>query len=324
MRKAYFKIYRNTLIATQMLAKKISTLIYLTCLLATQLKAQDVKSTVQVNGQRINSVDAKYFQSLQSALAEFVNNRKWTEDNINQQEKFEINIFLSVTKELEPNTFEAQLTIQSSRPVYNSVYNTTLLNYIDKDVVFKFEQFSQLQFSETAISSGDPLNANLTALVSYYVYLALGMDYNSFSTRTGNTYFLKAQNIVNNAPDNKYIKGWRNSDGNKNRYWIIDNIRNSRFSQFHDAVYTYHRQGMDKFYDDANAARTSMLNAINILYNLNLENPNSPLVQLFFLGKSEELYQVFSQANPSDKTRAAQMLSAVDVTNASKYNKLTK
>jgi hypothetical protein len=269
-------------------------------------------------------VDKKVFQTLQTALTNFLNSRKWTQDNYQQQEKIVCNFLLNLTKEVESNVYGAVLTIQSGRPIYNSAYMSPIVNFQDNDVTFKYIEFQQLDFNDNNASGTDPLAANLTAVFAYYVYMILGLDYDSFAPRGGSQYFTKAQSIVTNAPDGRNISGWKAFDGQRNRYWLAENFTNSKYTLLHDAYYSYYRQGMDKMYENENEARPQILNALNALNTINVDNPNLMGVQFFFLGKSDELAKIFKKSPPQEKSRASELLQRLDISNAERYKQELK
>lgn len=283
-------------------------------------KAQELKARVSVLSNRVgNSIDKKTFQTLQTALNNFVNNRKWSNDNFTQQEKIDCSFLLNLESSDETNVYKASLTIQSARPVFNSSYLSPIINFQDNDVVFKYAEFQQLEFNENRVSGTDALSSNLTAIFAYYINIILGIDYDSFSPRGGDPYFQKAQNIVNNAPEGKNIAGWKAFDGTRNRYWLVENLLNSRYTIIHDAMYSYYRLGMDKLYDEEANARIQVLNVLSLLNNFNTENPNTMILQFFFQGKTNELIKIFSKGSPPDKARALEFLQKLDVSSASKY-----
>ncbi|MBN8860569.1 MAG: DUF4835 family protein [Sphingobacteriales bacterium] len=287
--------------------------------------AQELNAKVTViSGQIKSSVDKKVFQTLQTALTNFLNSRKWTQDNYQQQEKIVCNFLLNLTKEVESNVYGAVLTIQSGRPIYNSAYMSPIVNFQDNDVTFKYIEFQQLDFNDNNASGTDPLTANLTAVFAYYVYMILGLDYDSFAPRGGSQYFKKAQNIVTNAPDGRNISGWKAFDGQRNRYWLAENFTNSKYTLLHDVYYTYYRQGMDKMYENENEARPQIVNALNALNTINVDNPNLMGVQFFFLGKSDELAKVFKKSPPQEKSRASELLQRLDISNAERYKQELK
>ncbi|MBI1779817.1 MAG: DUF4835 family protein [Sphingobacteriales bacterium] len=300
-------------------------LLSLTLLLVQSLNAQELKAKVSVNASRIPStIDKKVFQTLQTALTNFINTRKWTSDVFQPTEKIECNFSLTLTQLIETGVYQASLTIQAARPVYNSSYVSPLVNYQDNDITFKYTEYQPVEFNESNVQGNDPTASNLTAVFAYYVYMILGFDYDSFSARGGDPYFQKAQNIVNSAPEARGITGWKPFDGTRNRYWLMENVTNSRYSLFHDAMYNYYRNGMDKMYDDVNAARRGVLESLQNIDNINAEVPNTMIVQFFFQGKANELVKVFSKANGSDKSRALELLQKLDVSNTALYKQELK
>lgn len=299
--------------------RKISIIIILS-FFALQLQAQELKARVTVVATRVgNNVNRNAFQTLQTALNNFLNNRKWTAETYAPNERIECNFLLNLESTNEVNVYTASLTIQSARPVFNSSYLSPIINYKDDNVTFKYQEFQQLEFNENRVTGNDPLISNLTAVFAYYAYMIIGFDGVSFAPHGGDTYFQKAQNIVNNAPDGRSISGWKVFDGIRNRYWLAENMLNTRYAVMHDVYYNYYRLGMDKLYEDENAARTEMLNVLNQLETFNAENPNTMINQFFFQGKSTELIKIFSKAKPQDKARAAEILAKLDLTNVGKY-----
>jgi uncharacterized protein YjbJ (UPF0337 family) len=283
-------------------------------------KGQELQAKITVNAGRVGStVDKKVFQTLQGALFTFLNSRKWTKEAFQDNEKIVCNFLLNIIEVPSDNVYKATLTIQAARPVYNSGYNSPLVNFIDESVIFRYVEYQPIEFNENRVSGSDPLVSNLAAVFAYYVNIILGMDFDSFSPRGGDPYFQKAQNIVNNAPDSREITGWRNFDGQRNRYWLADNFTNSRYTLIHDAIYSYYRQGLDHMYNEETAARAAILDALKFLDNINTENPNTMGLAFFFLGKAKELAGAFQNASPDEKNRARDLLSKLDITNANTY-----
>lgn len=281
------------------------------------------KLTVNVDKDKIPStVDRKIFQTLQANLTNFINNRKWTNDNFQTAEKIQCNFFLNITDDVGPNVYKASLTVQAARPAYNSTYQCPLINFIDDNVSFKYVEYQPIEFNENRVQGSDALASNLTAVFAYWINIILGFDYDSFSLRGGDTYFVKAQNIVNNAPESGEIFGWKNYESQRNRYWLTENLNNNRYALFHDALYSYYRNGMDLLYENEDEGRNGILNCLNYLSTIQKENPNSMIMQFFFQGRSTELVKVFSKANKDIKDRALNHLLKLDVTNARLYNEL--
>lgn len=284
---------------------------------------QEIKAKVTVMSNRISTqVDKKIFTTLQNSLANFLNSRKWTTDVFQPQERIECSFLLNLDKELGQNVYSASLTIQAARPVYKTTYLTPLVNFQDDNLAFRYQEFQPIEFNENRVQGTDPYVSNLTAVLSYWVYVILGMDYDSFSPRGGEAYFLKAQNIVNNAPESGDISGWKNYESLRNRYWLAENLNNNRFALIHDALYTYFRTGLDLFYEQEEEGRTGILNCLNYLQTLQSENPGSMILQFFFQGRSTELIRIFSKADQETKDRAKALLVKLDVANMQAYKEL--
>jgi hypothetical protein len=282
--------------------------------------AQELKANITVVSNQVGSnVNQNVFRTLQTALNTFINTRKWTADTYQPNERIECSFLLNLQPTGDLNVYNASLTIQAARPVFNTSYLSPIINFKDDNVIFKYVEFQQLEFNENRVSGSDALVSNLTAIMAYYANMILAFDYASFSPRGGDPYFQKAQNIVNNAPDGRGISGWKAFDGVRNRYWLVENMINSRYTIMHDIYYNYYRLGMDKLYEDENMARVEVMNVLNLMNNFNTDNPNKMISQFFFQGKSTELIKIFSKAPPQDKLRASELLQKMDITNATKY-----
>ena len=282
--------------------------------------AQELNARISVVSNRVGTnVSQNVFRTLQAALNNFINNKKWTSDNFGVNEKIDCSFLLNLESTSDINVYSASITVQAARPVYNTSYVSPIINYKDENFTFKYVEFQQLEFNENRVSGSDAQVSNLTAVLAYYVYMVLAFDYDSYAPRGGDVYFQKAQNIVNNAPDGRSISGWKAFDGVRNRYWLVENMLNSRYTIMHDVYYNYYRMGMDKLYDDENNARVEILNVLNLLNNFNTDNPNKMINQFFFQGKANELIKVFSKAPQQDKARASELLQKMDLTNAAKY-----
>jgi hypothetical protein len=285
--------------------------------------AQELQARLTVLSNKVGTqVDKKVFQTLQSSLANFLNNRKWTGDNYMPQEKIQCNFMISIDQVLSEHVYKASLTVQAARPVYNTNYQSPLISFQDNDLVFRYVEFQPVEFNENRIQGADPMVANLTAILAYYVNIILGIDYDSFSPRGGDPYFQKAFNIVNNAPEGRDISGWKTFDGIRNRFRLIENFTDNRYNLIHEAIYSYYRKGLDQFYENEDSGRTGILSALKTLNTLNQENPNLMAVQLFFQGKSTELVKVFSKGDANVKAQARDFLSRLDITNAAAYKEI--
>lgn len=284
------------------------------------VSAQELESRVTVNSSRVSSqADKKVFQTLQTGLQNFLNNRKWTNETYQPNERIACSFLLNIEKAIGTNIYQATLSVQAARPVYNSAYQTALINHMDEAVSFKYVEYQPIEFNENRVQGTDPMVANLTAIFAYYAYMILALDYNSFALRGGDPYFQKVQNIVNSAPENRDIVGWRAFDGQRNRYWLIENFTNNRYNLMHDAFYSYYRLGMDHMYENEQEARNAVLNSLQLINTVNTEIPNSMVIQFFFQGRANELSKIFKKASPEEKNRALDVLAKVDITNSGLY-----
>lgn len=302
--------------------KKYFILFIVSCVF-NYIHAQELQVNLSVMANRISTqVDKKTFQTLQTALSNFLNNRKWTNQQYQAHERIRCNFLLNIEQEVGQNLYKASLTVQAARPIYNTTYESPLLNIQDNDVVFRYVEFQPIEFNENRVQGTDPLAANLTAILAYYSYIILGLDHASFSPRGGDVYFQRALNIVNSAPESRDLSGWKTFDGVRNRFRMVENLTDSRFALVHDAVYSYYRTGLDMFFENEQVARTGVLNALNSLSTLNRDIPNSMILQVFFQGKSNEIARLFSKADADTRTRAKDLLLKLDVTNAAVYRQL--
>jgi len=288
-------------------------------------EAQELQAKVVVMAaQASTKVDRKVFLTLQNALNNFVNNRKWSKDTYQPNEKIVCNFLVNVSEALDGNIFRATLTVQAARPVYNTAYTSPLVNFIDENVLFRYVEFQQIEFNENRVTGNDPLVSNLPAVLAFYINIILGMDGDSFSLKGGESFFVKAQNIVNNSPESRDILGWKAFDGQRNRYWLMENLTSSRYTLIHDALYGYFRLGLDQFYDKEVEARKSIITALQQINTLNGEVPNSMIVPFFFQGRTSELSRMFKKSTPDEKSTALDLLIRLDIANANTYKQEIK
>lgn len=300
--------------------RKLFILFCLVAGIASHLPAQELQARITVNASQISSkVDKKIFQTLQTALTNFLNNRKWTNETFQPNEKISCNFLLTINEAQESNVFKAALTIQAARPVYNTIYDSPLMNFIDNDVVFRYVEYQPVEFNENRVGGSDAMTSNLTAILAYYVNIILGLDFSSFSLRGGGSYFQKAQNIVSNAPGSRDIAGWNAFDGQRNRYWLMENLTNTKYALMYEVFYGYYRLGLDNMYENATEARKAIMNTLNLLNNINTSNPNSMILAFFFQGKSNELIRVFKKAPADERSGAMGLLTRLDIANLNTY-----
>ncbi len=303
--------------------------ILLMLMITAGVNAQELNCTVKVmsDGVQGQGQDKEVFRNMQQAITEFMNSRKWTEDQFSPQEKISCNILINITQTLPgvQNGFAANLTIQSSRPVFNTSYMSQMVKHVDKEVQFSYNQFSPLEFNDNRVTGNNVYTSNLPAILAYYAYLVIGYDYDSYAPKGGEQYFKKAQNIVNNAPEQgKTISGWKAVEGNHNRYWLVDQILNPRFQAMRSVWYSMHREALDNMYQKPEESQKIILASINTLSQLQKENPGSILLQFFFNAKSDEFASVIAQQPENNRSLYVTMLGQIDVPNAQKYNSLLK
>ncbi len=282
------------------------------------LQAQELTFSVKINTLKLQTVDPKVFATLESTITEFLNNQKWTNDVFESQERINCNLVMTIQEELSPTSFKADLAVQASRPVFGSSYETRMFNHLDKEITFSYEQFQPLIYSRNVF------NDNLSSVLAFYVYVILGMDYDSFSLFGGDDHYQTAQEIMNTVPQNvaSSAAGWRSTEGNRNRYWLIENLLSPRVRPLRQALYEYHRQGLDVMANDVNTGRAIILQALEEVDKVNQSYPNAMIVQTFSNAKSDEIVEIFKRGTRQEQDRVVQIMTKVDATNASKYRSI--
>jgi hypothetical protein len=249
------------------------------------VQAQQLNCVVTVNSDKLSNANQQVFKTLENSLTEFVNKTDWTGKNYKQNEKVNCSMYITVLSN-NSDQFACTIQVQSSRPIYNSSYSSPVLNYNDKDFSFRYTEFENLLFNPTAFES------NLVSVVSFYSYMILGMDEDSFELESGNPNFEVAQNISNVAQQSGY-KGWSQIDGNQNRYFLINDILSPSFSELRKTNLEYH-MGLDLMAKDLKSAKEKIKSSLLNLNKLHSSKPNSFLTRVFFDAKSDEILSVFS------------------------------
>jgi hypothetical protein len=298
------------------------TILFFLLVLATVLVySQELRCNIQIISQQIQGTNKKIFQTLQSAVYEFMNDQNWTNHVYDFNERIECNILINLTTPISADEFKGTIQVQSSRPIFNTTYNTTMLNFIDNNLHFRYVEYEPLLFDETTHLS------NLTSILAYYAYIIIGIDYDSFSYEGGNECFEKAEKIVSNA-QNAPESGWKPYDGsrNKNRYWLIKNILDKEYSPVREFVYRYHRLGLDIMESKTNEGRAEIAESLRLLQKVYREKPDPYLylLQLMFDAKADEFVNVFSESFPEEQNRVVTILREIDPSNSSKYEKIVQ
>jgi hypothetical protein len=283
-----------------------------------QVHAQDLNARVQILSPKIQSANKRVLDVLQTTISNFLNSRKWSSDEFKPQERIDCTWIITITDwdGSSPN-FKAEAQLLASRPVYNTAYNSTLINITDKDFDFYYAEGQAVEFSEQNYSG------NLSSLLAFYANVVVGLDYDSFSKLGGTPYFIKAQNIVSNAQNASYL-GWKGFENLRNRYWLIENLNNKSFLPIREGYYTYHRLGLDELAENPSTGRNTVLNLLPELQKADRLKQGAMLTQLFFTAKADELVNTLLGATNSDKVKAYQLLIQLDPANASKYEALKK
>jgi hypothetical protein len=295
-------------------------LLFILSIIAGNAFAQELAATVSIQSSKVeNQVDPKTFIQLQTQLKDFLNQRKWSTDAFGNEEKIDCSFYITIESVLSPGVYEAKLSVVSNRPVYNSNYSTPILNMQDPSFTFKYQLSQPIEFNENKVQGTDPLEANLTATLAYYVYVILGLDYDSYALKAGTPYFAKALNVVYNAPEASGINGWKSYDGQRNRYILIDNLTKSSMDKIHEVVYSYYREGLDQMSTKFATARVSILNTLISMQEVQEANTNTMIVPILLQGKSIELVGIFENADKEMKKQVINTMSIIDVTNLNKY-----
>ena len=291
-------------------------LIALGCLLSFDaVQAQELQCDVRVSSNKVQGSDKTIYQNLQTSLYEFINNTKFTEINFRQAEKIECSMLVDVTSR-EGNYFTAEINLALRRPVYKSNYNTPMFNYIDRRFYFEYTDGQTLDFNPNTYIS------NITSTIGFYVYLFLGLDFDSFSLNGGDPFFAIAETIAHAAPQDPGSENGWSSTGRQNRYAIISDINNPTYQPLRQFIYDYHRQGLDKMAEKPDDAREAMLNAIAQLQGIYERNPMCYFLQLLIESKRDEIIQVYSQGDMKIRTEAANIMKTIDPSQSSRYDEM--
>lgn len=301
--------------------KKLCSVLVL-LLLAVSAGAQELNCKVKVLGEKIQNTEKSVFTALERGITDFLNTRKWTSDDFAQDERIECTILINLTGKSGEDVYDATMNIQASRPVYNSGYNTSIFNFLDRKLRFRFSEFSTFNFNDNRVTGNDALASNLTATLAFYAYMILGLDYDSYKLNGGDQLFKRAQNVVTNAPEGDGIAGWKAFEDKTNRYWMVEQMLNPRFNDFHQIWYAWHRQGLDYLSSKPEEGTAKILSGLSLLSRLNQENPNSALVQVFFAAKSDEITRILAQRSRQERAPFVSLLGAMDPANNQRYNSL--
>lgn len=272
-------------------------------------------SVISAPALQVGPVEKEIFTELEGQIFDFMNNTRWTNDVFEIEERINMSILITITEIPSTTSYEGKIQVQSTRPVFNTAYNTTLFNFVDNNFRITYARNTALLFSI------DQHRDNLTSILAFYAYMVLAYDYDSFSPEGGTPYFTKAQIIANNAK-NSGDAGWQPAGKKNNRYWMVDNAMQSVFKPIRQAYYKYHREGFDIMYNDMAAGRKAVLESMEGLSPVQRSRPGSLNLQIFLTSKSSELIDLFSQSENQEKNKAVSILKRLDPANSSKYQEI--
>lgn len=296
--------------------KKISIFLVLCCLSLAVL-AQDFQCQLSINSSQISGSNRNKFNTLQEELHKFINDRKWCQYTFKTNERIECAMMITLS-EMTGDTYTGTMTIQLQRPIFNTNYKSPVLNFQDKSIKFTYEEGSPLEYAENSNLS------QLTSLIAYYLNMFLALDFDTYSLNGGSPYYDKAQGVIN-ACQNATEPGWKSYEtGQRNRYWLTENLTNPTYSKIHDFLYKYHRLGLDMMSESVDVGRASVLDAIRDLQNVSSQKSNIYVVQVFVQAKADEIVNIFKEATPVEKTEVIRLMKQIDPSNSAKYNAINQ
>ncbi len=279
--------------------------------------AQEFNCQVSVIAPQVANAEPRIFKSLETAIREFYQNRRFTNLNYAPMERIDINLLLTISSVPAPDRFEGSLQVIYARPVYGSDYNSPILDMVDNNIQFNFLENTQIEFTP------DRHISNLSSLLGFYAYYVLGLDADTYSSMGGSPYYTLAQQVVNNA-QNVSETGWQAYENERNRYWLVDNQVQAVFRPFRELLYTYHREGLDKMTEDPGAARKVIAAEIEKLKTVHQAKPASYNLQVFFNAKYNEIVEMFKPAEPQEKTKLFNTLQIIDPGHINQYQNMMR
>ena len=262
-------------------------ILFLLLIFNLKLFSQTVNCNFVLNSDFVDQTNQQVFSTLEKSVNEFMNSNLWNDKSLEAHQRVKFNLILNLNSYVGSN-FTGTLQVQVERPIYESTYLTPIFNFLDKDISFQYDEYQPLFYNPVSFES------NLISILSFYVYVAMGMEADTFRINSGTTFFKEAQKIVSLAQQNN-IKGWNQSDGTRNRFWLVDTLLSNTFREYRTVQYEYHRRGMDFMTTDLIKAKNGVLFSLEKFLPLYKRRPNAFLIQTFFDAKSDEIVDIFSQ-----------------------------
>lgn len=291
---------------------KKSIFILLIACISLTIQAQELRCNISINASKLPNTNKEVFQSMRTDLTDFLNNKAWTNHVYTNDERIQCSFNIQISQQISSNKYKATLTVQSKRPVFNSSYETTMLNIQDENFTFEYQEYQAIEYSEN--NNKD----NLTSVLAYYAYVILGYDYDTFSLTGGTEYFEKARQIVSGM-QNVSEQGWKSHESDYNRYWLVDNILNKSYSGFRAGMYKYHRNGLDVMSEQVESGRAEILQALRSIQRVFRSKSKLYILQTFYDAKSAEIVSIFTEGNQDEKDRMVKIMTEIDPTNSSRY-----
>ena len=290
-------------------------------LAGTSIWAQELKCTVSINSDQVQSTNKEVFNTLQRSIEEFVNTLRWTNMTFQEKERIDCSMLL-VVKSVQDNMYTCEFTCQSRRPVWGTSYFTPLLNIKDKYFIFTYQEYDRLDYQQTTFTT------NLTALLAYYCYLIIGHDMDSFSKLGGTSCFQACESIVNAAQsaslETSEAAGWKAFESNRNRYALISNIMDEAFKKYRLFYYEYHRHGLDEMVNNVANGRARIAKEMTVLKEAYNARPGTYIINTFLDAKCDELANIFEQGTTDEKKQVYDLLMLIDPTRQTTYDKIIK
>lgn len=282
-------------------------------------QAQELDFRVIINSDRSRFQNTEVFNQMKTSFEQFLNGRTWTSDEYRPEERIKGNLLITISEVPQIGVYSATVQVQVVRPVFGTNYESVVLNFIDRNWTFEYQESQPLEFNRFSF-----LN-NISSLLAFYANIALGMDYDTFELKGGNPYFEVANDIVNNAQQSGRV-GWvQNPSDRRSRYWLVNDIYISTvYAPIREAIYLYHRKGVDQLATAPDEAYSSILEAIQLVADANKQQPNGIFTISFVDAKSDEIAQILKNAPFEIREKAVPMLLEIDPNNARKYNELLK
>jgi hypothetical protein len=293
--------------------KKTILVLLLSIFIVVPTKSQDILASISVASRSVEGTDRSVYDAMQKTLNDIVNSRTWTPYQLKSDERFRLRISINITERRSDNEFDGEITVAMNRLVYNSSYESPVFSLIDRKMHFYYNQFEPIEFIESSFTN------NLVSVVAFYIYFSLGLQFDTFQSSGGQEFYSKASNVVQTAQTSRET-GWASQDGDRSRYWLVENILSPTYSGLRTFLYQYHRQGLDIMAENLENGRTYVLRAIEVLKRVYDERPGMYITQIIIDAKRDEIINIFSGASDSEKKSVVNIMKQIDASNASRYD----